>query len=102
MPPALLTAATTSRQWLNAKMGNSMPSMSQTRVRMGLGLRGGAACDGFRPPVVGFSARAADDLVHDVQRAWDLVSGDGRAAVHVDVRQGRLPSLPRLNDGDDA
>ena len=25
-PPALLTATTTSRQWVKAKMGNSMPS----------------------------------------------------------------------------
>src|SRR5207253_2235901 len=31
-PPALVTAATTSRQWLNATMGNSMPSMSATGV----------------------------------------------------------------------
>src|ERR1700716_150768 len=28
-PPARLTAATTSRQWLNASSGNSIPSMSQ-------------------------------------------------------------------------
>src|SRR6266478_1192409 len=28
-PPARLTAATTSRQWLNANSGNSMPSVSQ-------------------------------------------------------------------------
>src|SRR5580692_10594258 len=28
-PPARLTAATTSRQWLNASSGNSMPSISQ-------------------------------------------------------------------------
>src|SRR2546426_6966200 len=32
-PPARLTAATTSRQWLKAKRGSSMPSRSQTRVR---------------------------------------------------------------------
>ena len=32
MPPALLTAATTSRQWLKAKIGNSMPSRSQIAV----------------------------------------------------------------------
>jgi WS/DGAT/MGAT family acyltransferase len=29
-PPALLTAATTSRQWVKAKIGNSMPSSSQS------------------------------------------------------------------------
>src|SRR5256885_14926184 len=28
-PPARLTAATTSRQWLKANRGNSIPSMSQ-------------------------------------------------------------------------
>ena len=28
-PPARLTAATTSRQWLKASRGNSIPSMSQ-------------------------------------------------------------------------
>ena len=33
-PPALVTAATTSRQWLKAKIGNSIPSRSQTSVRM--------------------------------------------------------------------
>src|SRR3954471_11682901 len=32
-PPARLTAATTSRQCENAKMGNSIPNMSQTGVR---------------------------------------------------------------------
>lgn len=35
MPPARLTAATTSRQWLKAKIGSSIPNMSVTRVRMG-------------------------------------------------------------------
>ncbi|OOK66573.1 hypothetical protein BZL30_8264 [Mycobacterium kansasii] len=33
-PPALVTAATTSRQWLNAQMGNSTPSISATLVRI--------------------------------------------------------------------
>src|SRR5512144_3003660 len=33
-PPARLTAATTSRQWLNAKIGNSIPKVSQRRVCM--------------------------------------------------------------------
>src|SRR6476661_4321485 len=33
-PPALLTATTTSRQWVNAKIGNSMPSLSQMSVCM--------------------------------------------------------------------
>src|SRR5207244_9580229 len=31
-PPARLTAATTSRQWLKAKIGNSMPKRTQMRV----------------------------------------------------------------------
>ena len=35
MPPAFDTAATTSRQWLKATMGNSMPSMSVMRVLTG-------------------------------------------------------------------
>ena len=33
-PPALLTATTTSRQWVKAKIGNSMPSSSQMAVCM--------------------------------------------------------------------
>jgi hypothetical protein len=34
-PPARETAATTSRQWLKAKIGNSIPSVSQMSVRIG-------------------------------------------------------------------
>ena len=34
MPPARLTAATTSRQWLNAKIGNSRPRSWASCVRM--------------------------------------------------------------------
>src|ERR1700747_1651515 len=33
-PPALLAATTTSRQWVKAKIGNSMPSSSQIAVCM--------------------------------------------------------------------
>ena len=33
-PPALVTAATTSRQWLKAQIGNSTPSISATLVRI--------------------------------------------------------------------
>src|SRR3954469_12332667 len=33
-PPAFDTAATTSRQWLKARIGNSMPRRSQTGVRI--------------------------------------------------------------------
>src|SRR5947209_1145952 len=39
-PPALLTATTTSRQWVKAKMGRSMPRSSQSGVRMSVGLLG--------------------------------------------------------------
>src|SRR5437868_11751862 len=31
MPPARLTAAATSRQWVKAKIGNSIPNISQSR-----------------------------------------------------------------------
>ncbi len=31
MPPEFVTAATTSRQWLNAKIGYSMPNRSVRR-----------------------------------------------------------------------
>ena len=34
MPPALVTAATTSRQWLKARIGTSIPNISVTAVRM--------------------------------------------------------------------
>src|SRR5436190_24396836 len=36
-PPAFDTATTTSRQWVKAKMGNSMPRSSQMGVRIGGG-----------------------------------------------------------------
>jgi hypothetical protein len=32
-PPAFVTAATTSRQWLKPKMGTSMPTRSEAAVR---------------------------------------------------------------------
>src|SRR5687768_14357718 len=41
-PPALLTAATTSRQWVKAKMGNSIPRRSQSSVCMLPMIRGRA------------------------------------------------------------
>src|SRR5439155_1902442 len=40
-PPALLTAATTSRQWLKAKIGSSTSSFSQMGVRIVLSLSAG-------------------------------------------------------------
>src|SRR4051812_47661108 len=45
MPPALDTAATTSRQWVKARMGNSIPRSSQTRLFTAVPLS--------RPPVGG-------------------------------------------------
>ena len=41
MPPALVTAATTSRQWVKAKMGNSMPSLRRISVFMDQAPSGG-------------------------------------------------------------
>src|SRR5688572_7227409 len=47
-PPAFETATTTSRQWVKAKIGNSMPSSSQMGVRMSVCLpcSGGGGCGG--------------------------------------------------------
>src|SRR5438094_2724112 len=70
-PPALLTAATTSRQWLKAKIGNSMPKVSQRRVRTSAPL-----------PSLG---READRHVLD---AADEVGAEPRGrAGQLDVRQ---------------
>ena len=35
MPPVLDTAAATSRQWVKAKMGNSIPRLSQSSLCTG-------------------------------------------------------------------
>src|SRR5213076_2192489 len=64
-PPALVTAATTSRQWLKARIGNSTPSISDTRVCMNANL--------CRPQL----ADAGGDVV-------------GRAPVGVDDEVGAL------------
>src|ERR1044072_5824198 len=40
-PPALLTATTTSRQWVKAKIGNPIPRSAQIAVRMAHLLRKG-------------------------------------------------------------
>src|SRR3954447_25807530 len=42
-PPALLTATTTSRQWVKAKIGNSMPRVFARSVCMGGAPSGGSA-----------------------------------------------------------
>src|SRR5829696_6085045 len=75
-PPALETAATTSRQWVKAKIGNSMPSSSQIGVRMsgllGPGSSGGEA-DGHRLDAVdevGVQA-GVGPVQLDVRQAFD-------------------------------
>src|SRR5436305_1947218 len=57
-PPAFDTAATTSRQWLKARIGNSMPRRSQTGVRIPRFCASG-----------GFEGEFEDlvDLVHEVE-----------------------------------
>src|SRR3954454_9351670 len=79
-PPALLTATTTSRQWVKAKIGNSMPSSSQIGVRTG------------------------DSLIGDVRgtilervlvrpKMWVFFGRDGDR-----VRAGRAAHLPHAHD----
>src|SRR5262245_24031531 len=88
-PPACETAATTSRQWLKAKIGTSMPKLSQIGVRMRAsdsgrlaGFPGGAlGRQGLGPGIVRFPAWAALDPLHQEERARDLVAGDLVAAV---------------------
>src|SRR5579859_2003843 len=65
-PPALVTAATTSRQWLKATSGNSMPSMSQIGVFM----------SGLLVRLVGLPDRqsgqgAADDHALNLRRPFE-------------------------------
>src|ERR1700758_705527 len=55
-PPALLTATTTSRQWVKAKIGNSMPSSSQIAVCMPTP---GALTDGKRTETCSSLVRTA-------------------------------------------
>src|SRR3954453_21781911 len=83
-PPALLTATTTSRQWVKAKIGNSMPSWSQmsvcmrfswkrmvkrwrTKVDEGLQARGGGEADGHRLDAVDEVALHALDLTVELE-----------------------------------
>src|SRR5436190_16454746 len=95
MPPARLTAATTSRQWLKAKIGRSMPNISQTGVRTFL-----SSGRLLGPAVVGFPARRAHHLIDEVQLAGDLVAGDLGPAVLLDVLQrGRGSAGTGLHDG---
>src|SRR5438552_2592874 len=100
MPPARLTAATTSRQWLKAKIGRSMPNMSQTRVRTFLS-SGVASGDLGGPAIVGLSARRAHDAVDDVELPGNLVTSNLRTAVLLDVLQrwGVVLGGSQLDDG---
>src|SRR3546814_587977 len=102
-PPALETAATTSRQWVKAKIGNSMSSTSQSWVRMSVlpgqwcGGReaerhrldavhevGGEASDGTRQLEVG---QPLDELAHG---RLDLGAGEAgaEAVVHPAPAEG--------------
>src|SRR3954462_2553513 len=76
-PPALLTATTTSRQWVKAKIGNSMPSSSQMGVCMS-GAPGGAGGGGGgrRGEADGHGLDAVDEVgVEAVGRAGELDVG---------------------------
>src|SRR5512134_1322462 len=75
-PPALLTAATTSRQWVKAKIGYSIPSWSHTGVLMTSLL-----CSGVEP---GHRAEVGRGV--DVR---ERLVGDG----HVERRADRLPAV---------
>ena len=109
-PPAWETAATTSRQWLNAKIGTSMPKASQSGVRMAasdsgrrrLLPRGALGRQGLGPGIVGLPARAALDPLHQIERAGDLVAGDLVAAVRGERLQRRRVARARLQHGGDA
>src|SRR3954452_12784123 len=73
-PPALLTATTTSRQWGNAKIGNSMPRSSQTAVCMS-GAPGGCR-GGGRGESHGHRLDAVDEVgVEAVRFAGQLEVG---------------------------
>src|SRR3954463_1643363 len=76
-PPALDTATTTSRQWVKAKIGNSMPRSSQMGVRMRLS---------FRDSGVGGNGRFVRDD-EAVQRADGALVGHGGGVDAVDHLQ---------------
>src|SRR5438445_949360 len=70
-PPARLTAVTTSRQWLKAKIGNSMPKVSQMRVRT-------------RAPLPSLGGEADG---HVLDAADEVGAEPGRRAGELDVGQ---------------
>src|SRR5918996_490427 len=90
-PPALLTATTTSRQWVKAKIGNSMPSSSQIGVRMSASL-GRERFVGRAPDVE--AVRVGEDLLVAVGGRVvedDLVPLLDRHAPQLGVPRGRAP-----------
>src|SRR6187200_3243750 len=83
-PPALLTATTTSRQWVKAKIGNSMPSSSQIWVCMS-GAPGCVRCG--RGVADGHRLDAVDEVgVEAVRLAGELDVGQALD----DLAHGRL------------
>ena len=93
MPPALLTAATTSRQWLKARIGNSMPRRSQTGVRMdpSLVLR----LPALRLPRPLRRARGRSTL-STVSTKWNVISSrtfSGTSSMSASLRAGRITSV---------
>src|SRR5882757_9854455 len=76
-PPARLTAATTSRQWLNASSGNSIPSMSQIGDFMAVSV----PCDDFwRRLLLVVFCRVGGTLAHQTvgaKRPFDLILRSG-------------------------
>ena len=98
MPPALVTAATTSRQWLKAKIGNSIPNISVRRFFMLVPPRPRPR----RAPVVGLAARVARHLVDEVELPRHLVAGDlGAAVLDELVEGGRARPGAGSHDGGD-
>src|SRR5215207_4415782 len=103
MPPACDTAATTSRQWLKARIGTSMPNISVIWVFMSCSLRGpgglallevgGHAGLGF---VAGEQSRR--EVGGPVER---LVHGHRRHAVEELLGRGDGAGTPRQEVGDD-
>src|SRR3984957_17578143 len=77
-PPARLTAATTSRQWLKASRGKSIPSISQIGDFMAVFTPGGSICCCF----FGFTA-----IADDASASWAVVpSGAASGRPHYQER----------------
>src|SRR3954452_9842750 len=82
-PPALVTAATTSRQWLKAKIGTSMPTRSVAGGRTGVLLRWGGEGRGV---VDGGGGSAGESLQeHPDHLVGGLLGRAAQRAGHVGV-----------------